>query len=410
MYELSGKYATAIVYAKEDQEDADLMKKQIIGMLDEPMMEDLRVRIMPDCHAGKGCVIGTTMTIKDKVVPNVVGVDIGCGVLTTKLNVKEDEVNFAKLDALINEKIPNGTGHISTSIIQHYPELDNLRCPIVNKKAAEMAIGSLGGGNHFIELGKDHDGYIYLVIHTGSRHLGFEVAKWYQSQGYEDRCAEEKGGSCRDLTNALIADLKSRGEEQRIEAEIKKLRSEYFRFLNVKKDLAYIDGQRFNDYINDMGIIQKMAALNRKTITNTIMTGMGWDSSESFDTIHNYIDLDHMILRKGAVAAYENQKLIIPMNMRDGSLICIGKGNEDWNCSAPHGAGRIVSRREARRRFNVKDYQDAMEGIYTTTANGATLDECPMAYKPMDDILSEVNPTIDIVDTITPIYNFKARD
>ena len=396
MIELQGKYAGAKVFTEiVDQESIS----QVISLLNQPYSEGSRIRMMPDIHAGAGCTVGTTMTIVDKVCPNLVGVDIGCGMETVRL--KDRHMELQKLDKLIHAEIPSGFAIRNKA--HHYAgeiDLEALRCAKhVDLLRAEKSIGTLGGGNHFIEANKDEEGNLYLVIHSGSRRLGLEIANFYQDAGFKalnDRKSE---------TDALIASLKEQGREWEIEGILRDLKS---RPVNIPRPLAYLEGWLLEDYLHDMAIAQRYADLNRKAMMDTIFKGMGLKAAERFTTIHNYIDLESGILRKGAVSAKAGERLLIPINMRDGSLICIGRGNEDWNCSAPHGAGRLMSRSVAKQSFTVNEFKKQMQGIYTTTVGAATLDECPMAYKSMDDIVSNIGPTADIERIIKPIYNFKA--
>jgi tRNA-splicing ligase RtcB len=366
MLEFSGKYNTAKVFT--DQVD-ETSASQIIELCNQEFTRGSRIRMMPDVHAGVGCTVGTTMTIKDKIVPNLVGVDIGCGMETVQL--RETHIELKKLDKLIYNKIPSGFS-IRDKPHRYITEIDltQLHCyKFVNSHRAEQSLGTLGGGNHFIEVDKDDDGRLYLVVHSGSRHLGLEVAKYYQDQGYKQ---------CKHL--------------------------------GIPKSLAYVSGELFDQYIHDMRIIQRYAVLNRKAMVDEILNGMMLHAENSFTTIHNYIDTDAMILRKGAVSAKAGERLLIPINMRDGSLICVGKGTEDWNFSAPHGAGRLMSRTQAKQSFTLSEFKKQMMGIYTTSVNKRTLDECPMAYKSMDDIMKNINDTVEIEKIIRPIYNFKAGD
>ena len=400
MVTIQGLYNTAICYTPELEE---LAAKQIKAVCDQVEFSGCKIRIMPDVHAGKGCTIGTTMTIQDKIVPGMVGVDIGCGMETVELC--EREINFAKLDALIRKEIPYGrevrdTLHALNSEI----DLTQLRCADqVNLSRARRSIGSLGGGNHFIEVDRSEDGRLFLVVHSGSRHLGTEVAEYYQNEGRRALW----GGANYQIQEA-IAQLKAEGRFKEIQKTISALKKEHE--LSIPKDLAYVEGKLFEDYINDMKITQKFAMLNRKAMVDVIMTGMGLTAADQFTTIHNYIDTESMILRKGSVSAKLGEKLLIPINMRDGSLICIGKGNADWNCSAPHGAGRLMSRRAAFSALTMDEFKKEMEGIYTTCVLPDTLDEAPMAYKSMDEIVAQIGPTAQIVERIRPIYNFKAAD
>lgn len=399
MLELNGKYASCKVFTDVIDENAI---SQLITLLNQPMAKDQKIRIMPDVHAGKGCTIGTTMTITDKVVPNLVGVDIGCGMETIKL--KEKHIELQKLDKLIYEKIPSGFD-VRKKPHRYYEQTDlsKLYCADrINLDRAELSLGSLGGGNHFIEADKDSEGNIYIVIHSGSRHLGVEVASYYQNEAY----ARLK--SNRADIDALIARLHEEGRDTEIEAEIAAFKKNAP--TAIPKDLAYCDGELFDRYIHDMKIVQEFAELNRKAMMDEIIKGMKLHVTDCFTTIHNYIDLDNMILRKGAVSAREGEILLIPVNMRDGSLICRGKGNPDWNCSAPHGAGRLFSRSAAKESFTVSQFKKEMSGIYTTSVSASTLDESPMAYKSMNDIVDNIGDTAEILEVIKPIYNFKAGE
>lgn len=373
MFELRGAYGSAKIYADICEENAIA---QIINMLNQKFIYGSNVRIMPDVHAGKGCTIGTTLTITDKVVPNLVGVDIGCGMEVTELsNVNELNDNvLTKLDNEIRTSIPSGCRTRALAFDNYaYESLNELRCiNNVDIERAAKSIGTLGGGNHFIELdksNKDNSDKLYLVVHSGSRHLGLNVAHYYQNKAIEYK-------------NSM--------------------------HIAVPDDLAYCEGELFNDYIHDMEIVQKFAYHNRLVMSNIIVDKMGWAVNDRFTTIHNYIDTENMILRKGAVSAKLNEKLIIPMNMRDGSLICVGKGNDDWNQSAPHGAGRLMSRSDAKDELTLDKFKDEMAGIFTTSVCRGTLDESPMAYKPMNTIVENIKDTVDIIEVVKPVYNFKA--
>lgn len=366
MLELKGKYAQAKVFTDVvDQESIS----QVISLLNQPYAEGSRIRMMPDIHAGAGCTIGTTMTVRNQICPNLVGVDIGCGMET--IRVKENRMEMQKLDKLIRQEIPSGFAirqkkHRFAKDI----DLEELRCAKhVKLDRAYASVGTLGGGNHFIEVDRDDEGNLYIVIHSGSRHLGLEVAEYYQNAGF--RALKERG-------------------------------------VSIPRPFAYVDGPLLEDYLHDMAIAQEFADINRKAMVDVILKGMGLHVAEQFATVHNYIDMDAGILRKGAVSAREGEKLLIPINMRDGSLICIGKGNPDWNYSAPHGAGRLMSRSDAKSSFTVSEYKKQMEGIYTTSVGQGTLDECPMAYKTMSDITDNIGPTAQIAAVIRPVYNFKA--
>lgn len=399
MIELNGKYASCKVYTDIIDEKAI---SQIIELLNQPMSKGQTIRIMPDVHAGTGCTIGTTMTITDKVVANLVGVDIGCGMETIK--IKENHIEPMKLDKLIYDKIPSGF-NVREKAHRYNDKIDlsSLYCyHHINPSRAELSLGSLGGGNHFIEADKGEDGSIYIVIHSGSRHLGVEVAKYYQNKAYQELKSNRAG------IDELIAKLHSEGRDKDIQSEIAKYKQS--NPTNIPKDLAYCEGEMFDQYIHDMKIVQEFAMLNRKAMMDEIVKGMGFHVVNQFTTIHNYIDTDNMILRKGAVSAQKGETLIIPINMRDGSLICKGKGNPEWNCSAPHGAGRVLSRSAARETLTVSDFKKQMEGIYTTSVSASTLDESPMAYKNIEDITDNIGDTVDILEVIKPIYNFKAGE
>lgn len=398
MIELKGKYNEAKIFT-DTADDASIA--QVILLLNQEFAAGSQIRLMPDIHAGAGCTIGTTMTITDKVVPNLVGVDIGCGIEVVRL--WEKHIELQKLDELIYAKIPSGFC-IREDIHRYYEKcrLGELYCKnVVNMNRAEKSLGTLGGGNHFIEADKDEDGNIYLVVHSGSRHLGLEVANYYQEEGYR-----MLNGSSKADQEKLIKDLKSQGREKEIQKSVRALKNTVR--THIPKQLAYVSGELFGQYIHDMKIVQEFAMYNRQAMMDELVKGMGIHVAEQFTTIHNYIDTDAMILRKGAVSAKKGEKLIIPINMRDGSLICIGKGNNDWNQSAPHGAGRLMSRSKAKALFTVNEFEHQMEGIYTTSVNQDTLDECPMAYKNMMDIVENIVDTAEIYKVIQPIYNFKA--
>lgn len=378
-------YATTI-------EDVALEQIKELGEF-EPY-KNSKIRIMPDCHAGAGCTIGTTMEIKDKITPNLVGVDIGCGMLTVKL--KENEIDLKKLDAVINEFIPNGFNTHTEQKAEF--DFDKLIAKNLNIDRAKLSLGSLGGGNHFIEVGKTSKNELYLVIHSGSRNIGGQVAKYYQNIAIEsltDNARERE---------ELITKLKKEGRQNEIGKELKKLKKP-----EINKDLAYLTGADFDNYMHDMELMQKYAVLNRRTMANIVLEKAGLTQLEAFETIHNYIDFNRMMLRKGAVSAENGETLLIPINMRDGSIIAKGKGNEDWNYSAPHGAGRLMGRRQAHKNLNFDEFKEQMKDVYSTSVLTETLDEAPNAYKPMNEILEAVGDTAEIVDIIKPIYNFKAH-
>ena len=402
MFELNGKYNSCKIFT--DNVDAATIG-QLMALLNQKSVSDSKIRIMPDTHAGAGCVIGTTMTIKDKVIPNLVGVDIGCGMRTVSLgNIR---IDLPKLDSKIHNLIPSG---FETREKEHYNckylELEELKCKnAIHIDRAYKSLGTLGGGNHFIEVDQDDEGNKYLVIHTGSRYLGKQVAEYYQNEAWK----RLKDGNRGELIKKKIEELKAAGRQQEIESAITTIKSTVD---PVPKELAYCEGDLFDDYIHDMKIVQDYAKWNRITIADTIVAAMNFKIHDDFETIHNYIDTDYMILRKGSVSARNGERLLIPINMRDGSLICVGKGNDDWNQSAPHGAGRLMSRREAKEKITVHEFKKTMDeaGVYSTSVGRSTLDESPMAYKPMEEIMSNIEPTVEIEKIIKPIYNFKAGD
>lgn len=369
MIEIKGTYGEAKVFTNDLEQSAG---GQIKALCEQPFITGSKIRIMPDVHAGKGCTIGTTMTIGDYVVPNLVGVDIGCGMLTVQL--EEKRLNLPELDSFIRHNIPYGRDVRERSHRSHGRiDIEDLRCyKKVDTRRAKESLGTLGGGNHFIEVDKDDDGNLYLVIHTGSRNLGLRVAELYQKKAY----------------------IAVGGRKQ----------------TETPYELAYLTGEEKDDYLHDMAFMQRFAELNRRIIKEVILDGLKLHEADSFTTIHNYIDTNAMILRKGAVSAKKDERLLIPMNMRDGSLICTGLGNEDWNCSAPHGAGRRFSRTDAENNFTLSEFKKQMEGIYTTSVSKETLDECPMAYKPMEEILGNIKETVRVERIIRPIYNFKASE
>lgn len=400
MLELNGKYNSAKVFTDViDQESI----AQIILLCNQEFTKDLQIRMMPDVHAGSGCTIGTTMTVRDKIVPNLVGVDIGCGMETVRL--EEQELDLEKLDRLIYDKIPSGFAiRKKNHPLVKKLNINELRCKKhVDLLRAEKSLGTLGGGNHFIEADKDEKGNIYLVIHSGSRHLGLEVAKFYQNAGYR----KLNKSSYEDVEN-LIATYKKQGRERELEKAVKSLHAT--KATHIPKDLAYVEGELFHDYVHDMKLVQEFAMLNRKAMMEELVQGLNLHVKEQFTTIHNYLDTEHMILRKGAVSARKGEKLLIPINMRDGSLICIGRGNADWNYSAPHGAGRLMSRSKAKTTFTLEEYEEQMKGIYSTSVSRSTLDECPMVYKDMSDIVDNIGDTAELISIIKPIYNFKAGE
>ena len=375
MIVIEGKHNTAKVFTDSLDEKS---REQIALLCDQAFTRGSVIRLMPDVHAGMGCTIGTTMTVGDTIVPNLVGVDIGCGMETLVIHAESafsKGFDPARLDKLVRERIPCGmnvrkTDHEFVARM----DFEKLRCPAIDKARARKSIGTLGGGNHFIEANRDGEGNLYIVIHSGSRHLGTEIADFYQKEAWRQMSRTGEGGG-------------------------------------VPQSLAYASGELFDDYINDMSVTQRFAHLNRQAMMDVIERGMGIDADscrERFSTIHNYIDVERMILRKGAVSAMKGEKLLIPMNMRDGSLVCEGLGNPDWNFSAPHGAGRLMSRTKAFSAIRMEDYRKAMEGIFSTSVNMKTLDESPFAYKDMGEIIAHIGPTARVLDVIRPVYNFKA--
>ena len=396
MIEIRGKYNTAKVFTDNVEGQAIA---QIMELCNQEFVRDSKIRIMPDTHAGAGCTIGTTLTITDKIVPNLVGVDIGCGMETIKLESRT--IDLDKLDKVIHNYVPSG---FDTRKKQHpYAEqidFNKLECKKnVSIDRAKVSIGTLGGGNHFIEVNRGEDGSLYLVVHSGSRHLGKQVAEYYQDLGYRELT---KSRAC---VAKIIEEMKAQGREKDIQKEIGKAAAS-----SVNKQLAYVEGKSYEDYLQDMKLVQRFAVYNRKAIVDEIVTRMDFKVADQFTTIHNYIDLDSMILRKGAISAREGERVLIPINMRDGSLLCVGKGNADWNYSAPHGAGRLMSRSKAKAEITLETFQKSMEGIYSSTVNRFTLDECALAYKPMEEIIGNIGDTVTITEIIKPIYNFKAAE
>ena len=379
----------------------DSALKQILDLARFEAYKDSKIRIMPDAHAGIGCTIGTTMTLRDKATPNLVGVDIGCGMIVAELG--KVFVDPIKLEHLIERDVPSGMNVRSKEVTETAEGLalvDSLRCPCGRRDYNALSVGTLGGGNHFIELDEDDEGNMYLVIHSGSRNLGKKVCDHYQRLAEKERYYAGQG-----VVAELIARLKAEGRAKDIQAELKKLPRQF----GTRDPLAYLDGKSFEDYIHDMSLCQQFAELNRRTMVRVITEGMGLQPISVWQTIHNYIDIEHMILRKGSISAQKGERVIIPMNMRDGSLICIGKGNPEWNYSAPHGAGRIMSRTAAKEQLDMEEYKREMAGVYTTSVNEATLDEAPMAYKSLSDIIDVIRESVDVIEVLKPIYNFKAN-
>ena len=402
MFEIKGKINTAVCYATVVEEEAI---EQIRRMCDYEFTAGSRIRIMPDVHAGAGCTIGTTMTVIDKAVPNIVGVDIGCGMYTVCLG--KQDVDFEKLDEAAHF-IPSGMNVWEER--QERFDLTDLRCyrELTDTKRLERSLGTLGGGNHFIEVDEAADGTKYLVIHSGSRNLGKQAAELYQQLAVDLAKGKEAYFTARD---ELIREYKEAGRRNEIEAALKAMKKEYAeKEAAIPEDLCFLYGTFLEDYLNDVEICQRFARRNREKMAEILLSRAGLAAGEAFHTIHNYIDTDEMILRKGAIAAHAGEKVLIPINMRDGSIIAIGRGNPEWNYSAPHGAGRLMSRRTARESLSLEEYQKTMEGIYTTSVNASTLDEAPMAYKSLGDIIDVIRDSVDVIEVMKPVYNFKASD
>ena len=381
-----GSYNVAKVYASIAEEEA---LNQIRDLCDKEWASDSHIAIMPDTHAGAGCTIGTTMTLHGKVSPQLVGVDIGCGMHVVELgNV---EINLEELDNVIHSYIPSGK-EVHETPVCYFDELSNLKANI-DEAYAQKSLGTLGGGNHFIEVDIDEDNNKYLVIHTGSRNLGIRVCEYHQ----------EIADAIEYNPKPIIERLKASGQQMLISDALKQYRE-------TCKAKHYLSGESYENYLHDMRITQRYAELNRQIIANTILSKMGLTAISEWETIHNYIDLESNTLRKGAVSAKSGEKLLIPINMKEGSLICIGKGNKSWNCSAPHGAGRLMSRSKAHETLNLEEFKQSMSNIYSSTVCESTLDEAPMAYKPIEVITEDIKETVEIVKVIKPIYNYKATN
>ena len=398
MIEISGRYDTAIAYASIIEEGA---RQQIAHMCDQPFAEGANIRIMPDVHAGKGCTIGTTMRVTDKIVPNIVGVDIGCGMLA--INLGRDHIDLAQLDEACHS-IPCGFS-VWPGRRESF-DLEQLRAyrQLNKTKHIQRSIGTLGGGNHFIELDKSSDGTQYLVIHSGSRNLGTQIAAYYQQLAIELHQGKEEYFIRKE---ALIAEYKAAGRRKEIKDALKQLHWEE-REPDAPADLCWLYGSYMEDYLHDVEICQRFARRNREVMAEVILESIGRQGEGAFHTIHNYIDVDEMILRKGAIAAHKGELVLIPINMRDGSILARGKGNPDWNESAPHGAGRLMSRNDAHARLSLEEFKRQMEGVYSTCVGESTLDEAPMAYKSIDDIIGHLDETVEIIDILKPVFNFKA--
>lgn len=395
---IRGKYNTAVCFAKVIEQEAI---DQIRRMCDYPFTEGSRIRIMPDVHAGAGCTIGTTMTIEGKAVPNVVGVDIGCGMYTVDLG--KGDLDFARIDEAAHY-IPSGM-NVWEGRRERF-DLTGLHCFRELKDTArlERSLGTLGGGNHFIEVDRAKDGTNYLVIHSGSRNLGLQVARIYQDLAIELHSGKEEYLRQRE---EIIRSYKEQGRRNEIQQALKELKWDR-QEADMPEDLCYLYGEYLDRYLHDVEICQDFARRSREKMAEILMDRAGLTGRDGFHTIHNYIDTKEMILRKGAIAAHKGEKVLIPINMRDGSVLAVGRGNPDWNMSAPHGAGRLMSRTKAKEDLSLEEYQKTMEGIYTTSVNESTLDEAPMAYKSLDDIIDVIRDSVDVVDVMKPVYNFKA--
>lgn len=395
---IKGKYGTANVFATVVEEST---KNQIKVLMDQKFIKDLNVSIMADCHAGAGCVIGTTMNITDCCVPSLVGVDIGCGMITVMLG--KMDINLIKLDRFIRKKIPSDM-EVRAEALKTNVDITKLKCydKLANKNRLHRSLGSLGGGNHFIEIDKDNDDNLYLIVHTGSRNLGKQVCEYYVDRAYNDLIIKRNKN-----IKALVARYKKLNKMDRIEEGIKRLTKKYNSY---DKSLIPLFNDAFNDYIHDMKICQEFAMENRKAIIKDIMNYLELDLNDYkyFHTVHNYINMDDMILRKGAISAYKDEMVLIPINMRDGAILAKGKSNSLYNYSAPHGAGRILSRSEANKTITLEEFKESMNGIYSTSVQIDTIDESPFAYKSIDDILPNILDTVDVVKIIKPIYNYKA--
>lgn len=408
MFEIIGKYGTARIYATTVEDEC---VSQIYGFMNSPVVEGCNIAIMPDTHAGKGSCIGFTQMINkenSRVNPNMVGVDIGCGMLVLKISAEAGKILFnkpglEKFDKIMHTKVPSGMAHRKTlhKFAKDFTEIKNLIADADYDKEL-FAMGSLGGGNHFVEIDIDEKGDYYIVIHSGSRHLGIAVAKYWENKAVEYHKNNSK------LKNDLINKLKREGREKDIQAEIAKIPT-----VIVSKDLSYLEGANVDGYLHDMKICQEFARLNREAMLDVLVEEMGIKKRhilDKFCTIHNYIDIENGILRKGAISLQKDESAIIPINMEYGSLIVTGKGNPDWNFSGPHGAGRLMSRSKAKETLKMEDFKNAMKDIYTTSVCISTIDEAPMAYKSADEILENIKENAEVISVIKPIYNFKAAE
>lgn len=395
MLEIPGKYNTAKVFTDNIETTAI---SQIMNLCNQEIAKDSKIRIMPDVHAGAGCTIGTTMTIQDKIIPNLVGCDLGCGMHAIKL--KETSIDLSLLDSVIAQYIPSGY-EIHEQPIDKFAKMKEFIAP-VNKDFLNRFFGTLGGGNHFIEVDQDKNGALWLVIHTGSRRAGIEIHGHYQRLAI--RKLHQKFNQPKIQT--AVERLTAEGKKNEIDHAVKVIQGQP---IPIPDDLCYLEGDDVTDYLHDVALAQQFALLNRTIIADKIVHHMNLHVEDQFDTMHNYVDTENKILRKGSISAQAGERVIIPMNMRDGSLICIGKGNPEWNFSAPHGAGRLLSRGDAKDCIGLEEYQESMKGIYSTSIMQSTIDESPMVYKPIEEIMENIKDTVDIIDVIKPIYNFKAH-
>lgn len=400
MFSVKGKFAEAAIFADLVEEQA---LSQIIEMLNQPITENTRVAIMPDVHAGAGSTIGTTISLPEnkqdwRVCPNVVGVDLGCGMMSYRL--AEKEIDLKEIDEIVNKYIPSGFNIHSKPQNPKFTDdlIENLTFTMDNPERIGLSLGSLGGGNHFIEIATDEDGSFWLTVHSGSRNLGVQVAKHHQKKA--EYSTFDVG------VDRIITELKAAGKEKDIEKTIKEAKALTAGF---NKELAFLTGDKLEQYLNDLALAQEFAHLNRKTMLDIIVEKAGLTVIDEFDSIHNFIDIEEGIIRKGATSARKGERLIIPLNMRDGSLICVGKGNKEWNYSAPHGAGRMLSRSAAKKELDLDEFKKQMAGVYTTSVGESTLDEAPNAYKPMEAIIDNIGDTVDIIHHLKPVWNFKAH-
>ncbi|WP_047810048.1 RNA-splicing ligase RtcB [Desulfosporosinus acididurans] len=405
MIELNGKYNSAKVYTDKLEPE---VAAQVMELCNQEFCKDSKIAIMPDTHAGKGCVIGFTADLGDKVIPNIVGVDIGCGMTTVELG--KVDLDLRQMDDVIRQWIPSGM-NVHEGRIAKFPKLQELHCyrALKDTRRIERSIGTLGGGNHFIEVDRDDDSNLYLVIHSGSRNLGKQVAEYYQNLAI-DLCSGK--AEYYELRDKIISAYKKEGKRQLIQGALKELKKKYDALMpEYPRDLCFLTGAYKEKYLHDMNICQEYAVLNRQTMANMILEKFLDKKLEDFsyfNTIHNYINFKDNIIRKGSISAYEGERVLIPINMRDGSILAVGLGNPDWNYSAPHGAGRLMSRSKAKESLTLEDYEKSMEGIFSTSVNESTLDEAPMAYKPMGEIIDNIQDAVKILKLIKPIYNFKA--